>query len=133
MLRRALRRSAALWLPLVAYLGVIFYLSSLSNPFALTGPPPVPAWVLHVAEYAVLSVLVLRALAGGFRQRPVPWHYAASLTFCVAVGAADEYWQSFTPERFSTGLDVLTDALGAALGAGIYFAWTRLTPTRTPP
>jgi VanZ family protein len=113
-------KRALLWLPAAAYLGLIFYLSSLPNPFALTGPPPAPDWALHMAEYAVLSALLLLALTGSFRVPPTFLKAGAVVAFCLAAGAADEVWQSYTPGRWATVSDAAADALGAVFGAALF-------------
>ena len=74
----------------------------------------------HLIEYAILSVLLLRAL----RQHLMG---ARSIAFGLAALCAvlDELHQSFVPSRTGSPWDVLTDCLGAILGLVIYVRMTR--------
>ena len=74
----------------------------------------------HVTEYAILSVLLLRAL----RQHLIA---ARSVAFVLAALYAilDEVHQSFVPSRTGSVWDVLTDIMGALLGLVIYVRLTR--------
>ena len=70
----------------------------------------------HVAEYAILAALLLRAVRGD--RRELRWHDAALAVVIAAVGAAlDEYHQSFVASRTGSPGDVLIDLCGAVLGA----------------
>jgi VanZ family protein len=100
---------------------VIFALSSRPLPEAVSR---VPDWTTHGAGYAILSVLVGRALAGGL-GRPVPAR-AALLAVAVSTlyGVTDEAHQSFVPGRDADPWDLVKDLGGAALGA-VACAWPR--------
>jgi VanZ family protein len=98
----------------VTWAGVIFALSSFSNPPGATGDE----WqsnLAHMTEYAILAALLWRWLAS---VRP-SWSLLAlaGVTWlaCAAYGASDEYHQSFVPNRDSNVMDVGFDALGAGL------------------
>lgn len=106
-----------LWGPVILWAAAIFAASSRSD----TGPVGrIPDWLTHGLAYAVLSLLVARALAGGFGA-PLGWG-AAVLAFglATAYGASDELHQSFVPGRDASAADVLKDLAGAAAGAGAY-------------
>lgn len=73
----------------------------------------------HVTEYAVLVLLLLRAL----RAREVPqsrawsWPQASrALLLVILYAASDEFHQAFVPSREASVADVLIDTSGAALG-----------------
>jgi VanZ family protein len=74
----------------------------------------------HLAEYAILSALLLRAL----RQHLLA---ARSVAFVLAAlyAVVDEFHQSFVPSRTGSPWDVLTDSIGAILGLVIYVRMTR--------
>jgi VanZ family protein len=97
----------ALWGPVVLWAAVIFGLSSIPSLSSGLG-----AWdeVLrkgaHLAEYAVLGLLLMRAWA---RELP-------ALTTAVAYAVTDEIHQRFVQGRHSSPFDVAFDACGAALG-----------------
>ena len=106
-----------LWGPVAVWAALIFSVSSLSFG---AGGPGVPDWITHGATYAVLSVLVCRALAGGF-FRPLSWRGGMlAILLATAYGISDEWHQSFVPERDSSAADVVKDFGGALLGAVAY-------------
>jgi VanZ family protein len=110
---RTLLHRAWIWGPVVAYLGLIFYLSSRPHVGWAQDYPDV---LLHFLEYMALALLLARALNDGFGT-PVP---ARSLLFawvlCAAYAVSDELHQSFVPNRTSDWRDLVADGLGAAAG-----------------
>jgi VanZ family protein len=107
------------WAPVVLWAGVIFAFSSI--PSLGTG---LGTWDLllrklaHVAEYAVLGVLLVRALGRSLG--------GSSLAFAlgVAYAVSDEVHQHFVAGRRGAPVDVLIDSVGVALGI---VAWRRLS------
>jgi VanZ family protein len=80
----------------------------------------------HFGEYAVLAALVRRALAAGrLLDRPQLWWRVAgiSLAVCVLYAVSDEAHQAFVPSRQASALDVLVDAIGAALGLAVVWCF----------
>jgi VanZ family protein len=67
----------------------------------------------HFVVYAILALLVLRALRLGFARSPV-WLAAASLALTLAVAVVDEGRQSFAQSRTGAVSDVVLDMSGAA-------------------
>lgn len=102
-----LMRRFALWGPVVVWAAVIFALSSI--PSLSTG---LGTWdeVLrkgaHMAEYAVLGALLLRALGSDL----------PALGIGIAYAVTDEIHQHFVSGRHSSPFDVAFDAAGVALG-----------------
>jgi len=74
--------------------------------------------LLHGVEYAVLGVLLCRALRG----ERIAWRLCVVLAVVLAsvYGASDEWHQGFVPERNSDVLDWITDTVGGALGSILY-------------
>ncbi|WP_322797304.1 VanZ family protein [Tepidiforma sp.] len=99
---------------LIAWAALIFILSSFPNPPGPRVTEP-RAILAHVVMYAVLGYLAAHALAAR-RGRFDRWHALAAWLFAVAYGISDEFHQSFVPNRHATALDVLADAVGAAIG-----------------
>ena len=105
----AFSRALSLWLPVVAWAGLIFALSSI--PDLGTG---LGTWDLvlrklaHAAEFAVLGFLLLRALG----------RETVALALGIAYAASDELHQHFVPGRQGSVLDVALDSVGVA--AGVY-------------
>ena len=116
---------AALWIPVAIWMTVIFFLSSQSSfPHApdqlidLIGRK-----LAHFSEYALLALLVGRALASGGRSsiRVFGW----TLGICLLYAASDEWHQSFVPLRTPSPVDVGIDMLGATSGATAFWWWMR--------
>jgi VanZ family protein len=113
-------RALFLWGPAVAQMAIIFGASSIPNLSRLPGG--LSDKVGHFVGYALLSALVVRALADA-RWAGVTWR-AATAAWCLAVlyGASDEWHQRFVAGRSTSGLDWMADALGAAAGAVLLVA-----------
>jgi len=81
--------------------------------------PKVGVWDLlvkkggHIAAYAVLVVLWLRALETRLPAGPAGW---LALVITVLYAISDEYHQTWVPGRNGTGVDVLVDTAGALVG-----------------
>lgn len=106
----------SLWGPVVIYMALIFWVSSMSAP---PSPGNVNDKVLHFVCYGGLAALALRATAGG-RLAGLTWR-AALLAWTVATiyGATDEFHQSFVPHRSVELADLAADAAGAALAVAV--------------
>jgi len=104
------------WRAAVAILYVlgIFALSSL--PLSLLGRMGLTAFMInlgHVPLFAGLGAVVFAALVG-----PLLGCVAAAGLLCAAVAVADEWYQQFVPGRVPDLGDLVSDALGIALGIG---------------
>jgi len=102
------------WLPAAMWSAVIFAGSSVPGSsipgrFSVLG---------HLSEYAVLGALVCFAVRGLPQRRAI----AIALLACALYGASDELHQAFVPLRTPDPRDWGTDVIGAALGAGLFFA-----------
>ena len=105
-----------LWAPVVLWAAVIFAFSSVPDLGTGRG-----TWDLvlrklaHAAEFAVLGVLLLRAL----RDERVA--FAAGAAYAVT----DEVHQHFVPGRLGSPVDVAIDAVGVALGVLLWRRYGR--------
>lgn len=82
----------------------------------------------HMIEYAVLTVLVWRALWRPVRCDPRPWSWRPAgwaVAVAVAYAVSDELHQALVPSRQAQLTDVLLDAVGALLGLAALVAWAR--------
>jgi len=73
----------------------------------------------HVTEYALLALLVWRALRKPAKHDTRPWSWTQAglaLAATAAFAATDEIHQAFVPSRQGQWPDVLLDASGAAVG-----------------
>jgi len=80
----------------------------------------------HMSEYALMALLFYCALNRG-SNGPETRLRRAGLAFVLAVAYActDEWHQSFVPSREASVVDVMIDALGAALGLAAWIAIRR--------
>ena len=115
-------RRVRVWGPAWATMVLIFVLSSISG----LGPIPggVDDGVAHALQYAVLAALLLRGLAGA-RWRGVRVRVAAlAVLLATLYGVTDEAHQWFVPGRTAEVTDLVADALGAAVAAGVICGWS---------
>ena len=81
----------------------------------------------HIAEYAILSVLVCRTLtqpaADGGQGRRLAMILLAAWSWAVVYAVTDEFHQSLVATRQGSLWDVAIDAVGAGLGALGWWRW----------
>jgi len=140
------------WLPLLVWLGVIFlgstslmsaeHTSRLIVPMLLwlkPGLSPKTIWIIlvimrkcaHVTEYAILALLLWRALRSGPTLRTkLPTLFSAVLLACAVFAASDEFHQSFVKSRTPSVGDVLLDVVGALFGLLICASFARRHPKK---
>ena len=107
------------WLPPIALMGLIFFLSAQSDLDSGIGVAgTVAAKLVHATEYGLLFLLWLRALR--YRAPGV------AALICLAYAASDEFHQTFVHGRDGRPLDVVIDMVGAGLAALAYYRlWRR--------
>lgn len=103
-------------------MAAIFYVSS-EPDVAEVATALVSDKILHGLAYALLAVLVTRALSGGLPRRLRGSHVIAAILITIAYGASDEFHQSFVPGRSAEWIDLLADAGGALTGTAACWAW----------
>ena len=137
------------WLPVLLWMAVIFAgssnLGSTQRTSRIIGPllrwlkPDISDEAIrtvqlaarkgaHMAEYAVLSVLLWRAGRRLMKKDSGPWHgreAALVLGITVLYAVSDEFHQSFVSSRQGQWSDVLIDAVGAMLGLTLLWTWGR--------
>ena len=131
-------RAIRYWLPLIAWMAVIFALSHipvdtvesvLDGPLQIAPEIAKSDLVIHPLEFGILAILAYRLLAS---YRRVSRRYALLGAFLIAIayGALDEFHQSFVPGRSATLADLGLDALGALLGLAAILLIARLAANR---
>jgi VanZ family protein len=74
----------------------------------------------HVFEYAILALLLFRALNGVVSRGRRVWVFVVGAwVLCILVAISDEFHQSFVPSRTASVRDVFLDSGGALLGTVI--------------
>ena len=95
------------WLPVIVWAGVIFTFSSVPNLGTDLGVwDTILRKAAHVTEYAILGLLLLRAVG-----REVP-----AFVLGVAYAITDEVHQHFVAGRHASPIDVAIDSAGIVLG-----------------
>ncbi len=121
-----MNRTSAYWGPVFLYAGLIFYLSSLPGvplPAGLGGE----TWeqvdpnklILHIIEYSILGVLLLRAIINSHTATYAERALAMAVILGFSYGVSDEIHQYFVPNRTASFLDLFADGIGTYLGAYI--------------
>jgi VanZ family protein len=147
-----MRRDYSSWIPVGLWMGFIFVMSTdlasashtsrLLDPFLHWVKPTLSDEAAdlihllvrksaHLSEYAVLAILVRRALVKSLLVFPREWSWRpAGLAWLSAslYAATDEFHQSFVATRTPAAGDVVIDSIGAALGLGLLYLW--LNPPR---
>jgi len=140
------------WLPVVVWAGVISALSSDAfsgdqtgglllpllgsllpgaSPATLTAVHAAVRKLAHVAEYAVLALLLVRALEQPWRS--LARIAATSLLLCIGYAVLDEFRQTFVPTRVGSPLDVALDTAGAAMAVAGWLALQMVSAGRRSP
>ena len=90
---------------------------------------PNPYELTHLPEYAVLGLLMVRAIEGDtapLRERSgANFLYLRSAGVTSAIGAMDELYQGLLPGRYFTWYDILLNGLGTLLGLTIFWGISR--------
>jgi VanZ family protein len=122
------------WLPLILWAAIIFFFSSNPDPYrylpaAWRSTVPLPTvsnsslteWIgqlMHFLEYAVLSLLLFRALyKTSAASTKIP---ALVILISMLFALSDEIHQLFVPGRAFQGVDLLIDLLGVLCGVYLY-------------
>jgi len=125
-----LREILLAWLPVLAWMALIFYLSAQGSLGGQKWPPIFQALrkSSHIVEYGVLGVLVGRAIVLTARARGEAITRAVyvrawwlGVAFCGLYAVTDEFHQSFVPGRGAHLEDVIIDILSATAILGIWF------------
>ncbi len=111
------------WGPAVLWMVVIYTFSASSDPFQvvppnITIPDEIIGRIAHVFEFAILAILVGRAIMDG---KDISW---SSLTriflFSISYGLFDELHQSLIPGRAFQLSDLGLDVFGVLVGISLF-------------
>jgi VanZ family protein len=112
------------WLPVLAYVTAIFTLSAqpgLTPPLRFASADK----LLHLGEYLVLGILLVRALRATLRVSRPLFAAVIAISAVVLVGAADENFQRLIPGRQCDLLDFLADVSGGTIGQFVYVLFVK--------
>ena len=116
-------RRIDLWLPPIALMGLIFFLSAQPDLSSGLGTLDVILRkIAHMTEYALLCFLWWRAL----RTVASPGRaIALALSVTIASAVTDEVHQTFVEGRHGSPVDVAIDSVGAGAAALAIHRWKR--------
>lgn len=112
-------RALAYWLPPLAWLLVMLYFSSVPDPYARVHAQGTTLTdiVAHFVGFLVLAALVLRWWC--FRTRETTRRrILQAVALCLLYSIFDELHQIPIPGRSFDWIDLVTDAVGVAVGVG---------------
>ena len=112
------RKTKINYVLVVAYMLIIFYLSSipLQLPEIINKFDPRKIF-LHIAEYAILGFLLFNATKKSWFSFPIGSLY----------GASDEIHQYFVPSRVADPVDAAVDVIGVFLGILFFkYVWSKV-------
>jgi VanZ family protein len=140
------------WLPVLIWMALIFSASADSHSYEHTSllVEPFLHWLFpqmseahvkvihqlirksgHVTEYAVLALLLWRAIRRPVKKDPRPWIWpeaGLALAIVFLFAASDEFHQIFVSTRTALVSDVIIDTVGGAaalLALWIYGRWRK--------
>jgi VanZ family protein len=107
--------------PVAIYMAAIYYGAALPDV-----PGPVASLsdtLLHMGGYAGLALVTLRATAGGRWSGVTRQALGLAFVICVVHGLTVEWEQMYVPTRYAEWRDAGNNAIGAALGLAVAWAW----------
>jgi len=115
-----LRRFIKFWFPAVIYAILIFWFSSMEKPLGIEFGSGITDKLLHVLEYAVFGILLMRALYCS--DSSMSWRITILIAFMIGAfyGFTDELHQSVVPGRYATAADFVADIIGVLAGIWLY-------------
>ncbi len=121
----------SLWLPPAIWCSLIFYLSSIPGLNSGWG-----IWDLilrkcaHMFEYAVLSLMMCRAIHRTWKSLAPAGVTVFSFLFALLYAISDEVHQMFVPRRGPSVHDVVIDTIGICIGLFVVRRWFRARSER---
>lgn len=106
------------WIPVLIWMGIIFYSSSLVMEESKIDIPNIDK-LFHFIEYFILGYLCTRALTYTSPNPSYLHIFIAAVVISTMYGASDEFHQLFVPTRSCDAIDLLSDFIGSAAGAGL--------------
>lgn len=126
-----MKRLLTLWGPVLAYMLAVFW--GQTSPNVPEPPGGLTDKHEHFFFYGVLAVLALRALANAEWRRITLRMVLDAIAISSLYGVGLEFYQRTVPGRSYEVLDMIADAIGSALAAGLVWAWSIINRrTETP-
>lgn len=118
---QSIRQRLRHWRPALAYMALIFVVSSFEVRVPAMSRLPLKDKLVHFVEYLILGALCTYATRRTWPRRHAWRTVALGAVLAAAFGVTDELHQAFVPGRSSDIADVYADALGAVVGAALAY------------
>ena len=119
------------WVPVLIWVGFIFWLSSIPDLKSGMEEDFILRKIAHILEYAILTFLLFRALSAQGRPASGGEKISFVKTLILAViiaflySISDEYHQTFVQGRQGSFKDIGIDSVGILLSAGLWYIKNR--------
>jgi VanZ family protein len=120
------------WILTIAYVAVIFAVSSIPGSVHLVPPFRLSDKLAHVAEYSGLGLLLTAAYRATLPKGRSRWILPCVLGTGLVAGALDELYQTTVPGRSVELLDWVADVVGIVLGNRVWSMLHRRRMARRP-
>ena len=114
-----------LWAPPIAWMGGIFWLSSIPGSDLPKLNIPFADKVIHCTEFFVLGALIARAFFKSFPETKVLKAVIITVSIATLYAAFDEWHQRFIPGRTVDILDFTANFIGLNIGILLYSFYER--------
>jgi len=111
------------WLPVIVWMGVIFWLSSIPDLESGLKQDFILRKIAHILEYAILTFILIRALR--IENLSIKKTLIFSIIFAIFYSLSDEYHQTFIQGRQGGLKDVSIDSIGILLTSLIWYIKSR--------
>ena len=115
-----MKKTLSLWAPVIGYMAIIFFFSSLHEAPLPPGVEDKPA---HAVGYMGFGFVIARALARGLPPRITFRQALIGLAIASLYGVSDEFHQSFVAGRTADITDWYSDTIGAGVALIVCWAW----------
>jgi len=118
-LKRRTELTLRAWILAVAYLALVFGISSIPQSTLSQAVFKISDKMAHLAEYTGFGLLLTVAFRGSLRRAPRWVLMVVVVVVGASVGALDETYQLTVPGRERELLDWVADVVGVFIGAGL--------------
>lgn len=114
------------WFPVILYCCMIFGVSAIPGK-QIPDTISVSDKLIHMSEYAILAILVARAVSQTSQRQWGLMCWVLAVAFVAFYGITDEFHQSYVLGRSSDLHDWVADLTGGGFGAAVYLFWKRIS------
>ena len=117
---RLIRIALVFWIPAIAWMAVIFSLSSIPGQDLPRVDFPNADKIAHAVEYLILGFLLIRAISHSFQNISLAKIIISAIIIASSYAIFDEWHQQYIQGRECDFFDFLADFVGASIGIVLY-------------